>query len=124
MGAGGGTPLATPAPDPTCYATGEMDGAFPQCLDCVCTPNAMGGCLEEVSNCQEGPDPMSNELCAAVIACARANFCTGATCLTPCMAEIAAASAYVQEDGVTTALTWASNTGTCTVAACPGSCGI
>lgn len=82
------------SPEATCgmaYMQPNMD-----CHDCTCTPNAMGGCLDEAKACLQATDPEFKMLCTAVVNCAIAKKCTGSACYTGgCMAEITAAAMYM-----------------------------
>jgi hypothetical protein len=82
------------SPDMACmplYTTPKAD-----CRDCTCTPDAMGGCLDEAKACLANPDPMFKMLCTAVVNCAVMKNCTGAACYTGgCMAEITNAAMYM-----------------------------
>ena len=82
-------------PDPVCAMT--YMSAVPGCVDCVCTPNAMMGCLDSFTACYQNADPMFVTLCTAVVDCARMMGCTGTACYTAtgCMAQIDAAAAYM-----------------------------
>lgn len=113
MGAAG---MAAPnMPDAMCIA---MASAETPCSRCACTPNAMGGCLDELNACQGSMDDMHNMLCGAIIACAEANNCSGAACVTPCMAEITAASGYMMAAPLTAAMA----VGSCTGMSCGSAC--
>jgi hypothetical protein len=81
-------------PDPVCAMT--YMSAIPECVDCVCTPNAMMGCLDSFTACYQNADPMFVTLCTAVVDCARTMGCTGTACYTAalCMAQIDAAATY------------------------------
>lgn len=83
-------------PDMAC-AMSNTDKARPDCVACTCTPNAMGGCLDEYKRCFNNADAMYTTLCSAVITCGLAKKCSGAGCYTAanCMAEIDAASTYM-----------------------------
>jgi hypothetical protein len=116
MGAGG-MGSAPNMPDAMCLS---MASAETPCSRCACTPNAMGGCLDELSACQGSTDAMAAMLCGAIIACAEENGCSGAACVTPCMAEITAASGYMMG----APLTAATAVGTCTGMSCDGACGM
>ncbi|MDD9938825.1 MAG: hypothetical protein OXT09_34875 [Myxococcales bacterium] len=72
-------------PDPACMAVNsDMNAA---CAACTCSPNAMGGCSEQVVTCSGDP------LCQAVFECSNVNMCNGSACYTGgCMAEIDTAS--------------------------------
>jgi hypothetical protein len=81
-------------PDPVCAMT--YMSAIPECVDCVCTPNAMMGCLDSFTACYQNADPMFVTLCTAVVDCARMMGCTGSACYTAgCMAQIDAAATYM-----------------------------
>lgn len=117
--AGMGTPGTAPnMPDATCLSMAGTDN--PSCSACACTPNAAGGCLDQITACQGSADPMLNMLCSAIIACARANGCTGQACLQPCMAEITAGFQYMQAAPTTAATAVGDCTSTsCAAAGCP-----
>jgi hypothetical protein len=83
------------SPDATCgaaYMQPNMD-----CHDCTCTPNAMGGCLDEANNCLNNTDPTFKMLCTAVVNCAVMKKCSGTACYTAanCMMEIDAAGGFM-----------------------------
>lgn len=88
--------IETPAifmPDATCKAM--YMSAIPECVDCVCTPTAMMGCLDDFAACYQNADPTFVTLCTAIVDCARTMGCTGSACYTAgCMAQIDAAAAY------------------------------
>lgn len=89
-------PKFVPMPDATC----AMDYMHPKkdCKDCTCTPNAMGGCVDEFNRCFHNTDAMFSTLCTAVVNCALAKKCSGVACFTapnPCMAELDAAAMYM-----------------------------
>lgn len=88
------------------------------CENCSCTPDAMGGCLDELTACQGASDAMSAMLCGAIIDCATKNKCTGNACITPCMTEITAAAGYM----MAAPLTAATNVGTCSMNKCGSVC--
>jgi hypothetical protein len=111
--AGGGAPNM---PDAACMAAAGADN--PACSACACTPNALGGCLNEVTACQMGADAMANQLCGAILTCARMNNCTGEACITPCMSQIFAAISYM--GGIATMN--ASTVGMCTATSCAAVC--
>lgn len=82
-------------PDATCAAM--YMSAIPECVDCVCTPTAMMGCLDNFAACYQNPDPMFVTLCTAVVSCALEKGCTSTACYTPalCGPEIDAAATYM-----------------------------
>lgn len=82
-------------PDATCAAMYMSD--IPECVDCVCTPTATMGCLDNFAACYQNPDPMFVTLCKAIIDCARTKGCVGDACFTPalCQAEITAGVTYM-----------------------------
>jgi len=121
-GAAGGVPVAN-MPDAMCAMRAGSTNL--PCSNCACTANASvpGGCLTELMNCQMNADAMFSTLCGAIIDCARMNRCSGMTCTTPCMAQIAAALPYTPPGGMmAAALTAATAVGTCTDMKCPGVC--
>ena len=67
------------------------------CQDCVCTPTAMGGCLDALNTCLNNTDAMFSTLCKAIVDCSIAKKCSGAGCATAdkCLAEIGAAGSYM-----------------------------
>ena len=84
-------------PDAMCVAAYMQPKV--DCQMCGCTPNALGGCLDEVNNCLNNADPMFASLCSAVVNCAIEKKCAGTACYTNpapnnCMAEIDAAAAF------------------------------
>jgi hypothetical protein len=81
-------------PDPACKMT--YMSAIPECVDCVCTPTAMKGCLDNYNACYLNPDPMFVTLCKAIVDCAREKSCVSTACYTPalCGPQIDAAAAY------------------------------
>jgi len=85
-------------PDATC--TAAYANPVADCNDCVCTPNAMNGCLEDFQACENNPDPTFAMLCKALVDCAVAVKCMGAACYTAggCMAQIDAAAGYMGGD--------------------------
>lgn len=107
-------------PDPTCAMNyvSMVEG----CSDCVCTPTAMMGCLDNYTACYANADPMFVTLCKAVVDCALAVPCSGQACYTGgCMAEIDAAAAYMggtlascQGDAAANPCAAASQLGACT----------
>jgi hypothetical protein len=82
-------------PDPVCAMT--YMSAIPECVDCVCTPTAMMGCLDNFAACYQNPDAMFVTLCKAIVDCARTKGCVGDACFTPalCQAEITAGVTYM-----------------------------
>lgn len=119
-GTTGGMPGATGAapnmPDTACM--GMPSTSAPECQACSCTPNAMGGCLDELTACQGNADAMAAQLCGAVIDCCVANGVSGTECLTPCMTEIAAAAGYMGGGP----LTAATAVGDCSAMSCGSVC--
>jgi hypothetical protein len=82
-------------PDATCkmnYPSGN-----PECADCVCTPTAMMGCLDDYTACYMNADPAFVMLCKAIVDCAAAKGCKGSMCFTPelCQTEITAGVTYM-----------------------------
>jgi hypothetical protein len=115
MAAGGMAP--GDMPNATCLmATPGM-----ACDRCACTPNAMNGCLEELTACEGGADMMGNMLCKAIIDCANKNKCSGQACTTPCMTEISAAISYMGT-AMPAPLAGAMAVGACTSMRCKGAC--
>jgi hypothetical protein len=90
----------------------------PACQSCSCMPDAMNGCLDELSKCQGASDAMSATLCGAIIDCATMNKCTGTACVTPCMTQITAAAGYMGG----APLTAATAVGTCSMMKCGTVC--
>jgi hypothetical protein len=82
-------------PDATCMTAFTQPKA--ECQACTCTPNAMGGCLDQINACLNNADPTFKMLCTAVVNCAVMKSCAAAACYTAanCMAEIDAASMYM-----------------------------
>jgi hypothetical protein len=81
-------------PDPACKMNYMSD--IPECVDCVCTPTAMMGCLDNYNACYLNADPMFVTLCTAVVSCAREKGCTGQACYTAgCGPQIDAAAGYM-----------------------------
>lgn len=82
-------------PDMTC----AMQSMNPKkdCKDCTCTPNAMGGCLDEFNMCFNNQDAAFSAACSAFATCSVTKPCTGSTCVTanPCAAEMTAAATYM-----------------------------
>jgi hypothetical protein len=102
----------------------------PGCADCVCTPTAMMGCLDNYTACYLNPDPMFVTLCKAIVDCAREKNCVGAGCFMPtlCQAEITAGVAYMggmdcMGDPAVNPCAAASAIGTCTnMGTCMNAC--
>jgi hypothetical protein len=71
--------------------------AIAECVDCVCTPTAMMGCLDNYNACYLNTDAMFVTLCTAIVNCAREKGCTGMACnaADKCMAEITAGATYM-----------------------------
>ncbi len=116
-GTTGGAGAAAPnMPDPTCKM--GANGTNPACDNCACTPDAMGGCLDELVACEGTMDPMANMLCKAIADCASTNKCSGTACTTPCMTQINAAINYMGGAPVN-AVTLL---GQCTAASCGSVC--
>lgn len=115
-GAAGTGTTAPNMPDAACMAAAGPNS--PACSACACTPNALGGCLDQVNACQNGADAMANMLCGAILTCARTNNCTGTGCVTPCMSQVVAGATYM--GGAPT--TAASAVGMCTSTSCAAVC--
>jgi hypothetical protein len=83
-------------PDMACATAYKMQPVA-DCRDCVCTPNAMNGCLTEFNRCFNNTDAQFSMLCSALVNCTLAKKCMGAACYTAalCMAEIDAAATYM-----------------------------
>jgi hypothetical protein len=58
-----------------CLAGSTGAGDTKLCASCEC-----GSCSAQAASCYASPDPAKNALCAAVVACERANGCTGDAC--------------------------------------------
>lgn len=89
-------PKFVPMPDMMC--TDKYMSPKKGCAECVCTPTAMGGCLDAANTCLNNTDPMFSTLCSAALACVSGKTCTGTACFTkanPCMAELTAAATYM-----------------------------
>jgi hypothetical protein len=82
-------------PDAACEMQYVRDNA--ECVDCVCTPTAMMGCLDNYAACYSNPDPTFVMLCKAIVDCGLTKGCSGAACYTPalCQAEIMAGASYM-----------------------------
>jgi hypothetical protein len=115
-------------PDATCAAM--YMSAIPECVDCVCTPTASMGCLDNFAACYQNPDPMFVTLCKAIVDCAREKGCVGAGCFMPalCQAEITAGVTYMggtdcMGDPAVNPCAAASAIGTCTsMGTCMAAC--
>lgn len=81
-------------PDAACKAAYMSD--IPECVDCVCTPTAMMGCLDNYTACYVNADPTFVMLCTAIIDCSRMVGCAGSACYTAgCGTQIDAAAMYM-----------------------------
>ncbi len=109
-------------PDQACVAAYTQPNA--DCQACACTPDAMGGCLDEFNRCFNNPDPQFTTLCSAVINCATAKKCSGAACYTAdlCMAEIDAAGAYMGGSVATCAMVDMADANPCAASSVFGTC--
>jgi hypothetical protein len=114
----GGAGMGAAANMPNAMCKAGASGMNPACDNCACTPDAMNGCLDELTACEGSSDMMVNKLCKAILDCATKNKCSGNACLMPCMTEITAASQYTTGD----ALGPATNVGTCTMMKCGSVC--
>jgi hypothetical protein len=114
-GAGMGSGMTANMPNAMCLM--GATGAMPMCDACACTPNAMNGCLEQLTACAGAADANDAMLCKAIIDCASMNNCTGAACLSPCMTQISAATMMG-----TNAVANATAVGDCTSTKCMAVC--
>jgi mono/diheme cytochrome c family protein len=67
------TQMTSSAAANACLAAASGDTKL--CANCEC-----GSCRDKADACYLGPDPKKNAQCAAVVACERANQCTGDAC--------------------------------------------
>jgi hypothetical protein len=110
------------SPDAMCSAAYMQPNV--DCHDCTCTPNAMGGCLDEAKACLQNPDPEFKMLCTAVVNCAVAKKCTGMACFAPttCMNELTAAGSYMGGSAASCADASMAATNPCAAAVAIASC--
>jgi hypothetical protein len=107
--------LETPyMPDAACL--GYYKQSNEPCQQCLCQPNAMGGCLDELGRCLANTDPAYTTLCAALVACSVAKGCKGTMC-GPSGASIYTADTCMAEVDAAGAFTMGGNVGTCSMTA-------